>query len=81
MLTYALLAAKENTLYLPRHRVLRVPKATNVRFKTHFQIHVPQIRTNLLLVKRIVKSVQQAFAVTSRLKWRVQAELTLLQAP
>ena len=66
MVTNALLAAKENTPYLPRHRVLRVPKVTNVRLKMHFQIDVAQILTNLLLVKRVVKPVQQAFAVTSR---------------
>ena len=46
MVTNALLAAKENTPYLPRHRVLRVPKVTNVRLKLHFQIHVAQILTN-----------------------------------
>ena len=81
MVTNALLAAKENTPYLPRHRALHVPKVISVRLEMHFQIHVTQILTNLLLVKRVVKLVQQAFAVTSRRSFRVQKGRTLPQNP
>lgn len=81
MVTNALLAAKENTPYLPHHRALRVPKVISVRLEMHFQIHVTQILTNLLLVKRVVKLVQQAFAVTSRRSFRVQKGRTLPQNP
>lgn len=81
IVTNAILAAKENTPYLPRHRALRVPKVISVRLEMHFQIHVTQILTNLLLVKRVVKLVQQAFAVTSRRSFRVQKGRTLPQNP
>ena len=82
MVTNALLAAKENTPYLPHHRALRVPKVISVRLEMHFQFHVTQILlTNLLLVKRVVKLVQQAFAVTSRRSFRVQKGRTLPQNP
>ena len=81
MAPYVSLAEQGHTLSLPRRRVFPVPKVTNVLLQKIFPLSALEQPTNLILVKRSVRSAQPAFAVTSPRRRHVPVGVTLPSAP